>query len=202
MKIKKIVNLCKSSGHMYLYNGDVQMLGDEKSLYYLDDCPKFTPATLCRAHDITEKQADKMLFKFESCPPAAFSVHDVSPGETLCEPFSIGIAIRAKRYTAYRTSQGVAFIDEKYLEPFFADGDDFEVYERTNLGQIYFAVKIGMFLKAIVLPATNVINEALLAEMDELCGLCDIAYDNAQRDNSGVKFENCERADADGGCLI
>lgn len=81
------------------------------------------------------------------------------------------------------------FIDEKYLEPFFADGDDFEVYERTNLGQTYFAVKIGMFLKAIVLPAANVINEALLAEMDELCGLCDIAYDNAQRDNSGVKIE-------------
>ena len=189
MKIKKVVNLCKSSGHMYLYNGDVQMLGDDKSLYYLDDCPKFTPATLCRAHDITEKQADKMLFKFESCPPAAFSVHDVLPGETPCEPFSTGISIRAKRFTAYRTSQGVAFVDEKYLEPFFADGDVFEVYERTNLGQTYFAVKIGMFLKAIVLPAANVINETLLAELDELCGMCEIAYDNAQRDNSGVKFE-------------
>lgn len=190
MKMKKIVNLCKSSGHMYLYNGDVQMLGDGKSLYYLDDCPKFTPATLCSAHDITEKQAEKMIFKFESCPPAAFSVHDVLPDETLCEPFSTGIAIRAKRYTAYRTSQGVAFVDEKYLEPFFADGDVFEVYEReADLGQIYFAVKIGMFLEAIVLPDANVINETLLAELDELCGLCDIAYDNAQRDNSGVKFE-------------
>ena len=190
MKIKKVVNLCKSSGHMYLYNGDVQMLGDDKSLYYLDDCPKFTPATLCRAHDITEKQADKMLFKFESCPPAAFSVHDVLPGETPCEPFSTGISIRAKRFTAYRTSQGVAFVDEKYLEPFFADGDVFEVYEReADLGQIYFAVKIGMFLKAIVLPDANVINETLLAELDELCGMCEIAYDNAQRDNSGVKFE-------------
>lgn len=190
MKIKKVVNLCKSSGHMYLYNGDVQMLGDDKSLCYLDDCPKFTPATLCRAHDITEKQADKMLFKFESCPPAAFSVHDVLPGETPCEPFSTGISIRAKRFTAYRTSQGVASVDEKYLEPFFADGDVFEVYEReADLGQIYFAVKIGMFLKAIVLPDANVINETLLAELDELCGMCEIAYDNAQRDNSGVKFE-------------
>ena len=190
MKIKKVVNLCKSSGHMYLYNGDVQMLGDGKSLYYLDDCPKFTPATLCRAHDITEKQADKMIFKFESCPPATFSVHDVLPGEAPCEPFSTGIAIRAKRYRAYRTSQGVAFVDEKYLEPFFADGDVFEVYEReADLGQIYFAVKIGMFLEAIVLPDANVINETLLAELDELCGMCEIAYDNAQRDNSGVKFE-------------
>ena len=131
-----------------------------------------------------------MLFKFESCPPAAFSVHDVLPDETPCAPFSTGIAIRAKRYTAYRTSQGVAFVDEKYLEPFFADGDVFEVYEReADLGQIYFAVKIGMFLKAIVLPDANVINETLLAELDELCGMCEIAYDNAQRDNSGVKFE-------------
>lgn len=182
MKIKKVVNLCKSSGYMYLYDGEVQMLGDNNSLYFLDDCPEFSPATLCRAHDISDKQANKIVFRFESCPPSNISVADVVPEETRCEPISIGIAIRSKRYTAYRASQGIAFIDEKYLEPFFSDSDNFDVYERiSESGAIYFAVKIGMFLKAIVFPTAKIINKTFLAELDELHSLCEVSFDNAER---------------------
>lgn len=57
-------------------------------------------------------------------------------------------------------SQGIAFIDRKYLQP-LEDGDMsmLEIYERTNSdGQMYFAAKIGFMLVGILTPA-NVVNQ-------------------------------------------
>lgn len=46
----------------------------------------------------------------------------------------------------------------KYLEPFTADSDDYELYERTDTeGKLYFAAKIGMYLFALIYPSIELL---------------------------------------------
>ena len=182
MKIKKIVQLCKSSGFVYLFDGDSQMLSDGSAVYYLTGCPEFSLGTLMMAYDITDKQVEKLVCNMFSVPPAKIDVRDVIDDERLIEPMDIDVAIRGKRYKPYRTSSGVSFIERKYLEPFIADGDDFELYERTDTeNKQYFAVKIGMYLLALIYPSIELLkNERFITELEELCAKSKVAYNNAQ----------------------
>lgn len=70
----------------------------------------------------------------------------------------------------------------KYLEPFTADSDDYELYERTDTeGKLYFAAKIGMYLFALIYPSIELLkNEKFITELEELCAKSKVAYDNAQ----------------------
>ena len=182
MKIKKIVQLCKSSGIVYLFDGSPQMLSDGSAVYYLSECPEFSLATLTTAYDITEKQVEKLICNMFDAPPAKLDVRDVIDGEQLVEPMNIDVAIRGKRYKPYRTSSGVSFVEMKYLEPFTADSDDYELYERTDTeGKLYFAAKIGMYLFALIYPSIELLkNEKFITELEELCAKSKVAYDNAQ----------------------
>lgn len=72
----------------------------------------------------------------------------------------------------------VLFIDEKYLAPLENTRDYIEVYERTGEdGRIYFAVKSGFMLLAIVLPY-DAINELFVNGLKELSQQCEIALFN------------------------
>lgn len=170
MKIKKVVQLCKQSCILNLYDGDFQMLGDGNSVYYLLDCPEFSVATLMQTYDISDKQADKLVCNSFAAPPAAINVADVIRDEHLVERIGIDIVFRGKRYSPYQTSSGVSYIDRIYLEPFLSDHDDFELYERRGAEhEQYFAVKIGMMLQAVIIPA--VLPESYAQALNELCSL-------------------------------
>lgn len=156
-----------------------------KSFGYTDkrpECPEFSLATLTTAYDITEKQVEKLICNMFDAPPAKLDVRDVIDGEQLVEPMNIDVAIRGKRYKPYRTSSGVSFVEMKYLEPFTADSDDYELYERTDTeGKLYFAAKIGMYLFALIYPSIELLkNEKFITELEELCAKSKVAYDNAQ----------------------
>ena len=72
----------------------------------------------------------------------------------------------------YKTEAGVICLVGSYLEPLRDEMEAREVYLRyTKDGKPYFAVKVGMLLYAIVMPAKGISFEFVdkLGEMYEMC---------------------------------
>lgn len=68
-----------------------------------------------------------------------------------------------------RTSRGLRFYNPDYLKPLKDLQNTLEIYERhTESGMLYFAVKSGMLLQAIVLPMTPEYGK-ILGELLDLC---------------------------------
>lgn len=171
MLVKKLINLCKKSGIILLYEtkSGEQWLGDDYAVYPLFDLPKFDRHTICRTYDISEKQAERIVFRHQPELPDTFCFADIESGETLCTPIEMEISVKGMCMKPYMTSQGIAFIDMKYLQP-LADGNlsMFEIYERTNpQGQMYFAAKMGFMLVGILMPA-NVIDTKFVETLRDL----------------------------------
>lgn len=181
MKIKKIIDLCKKRGIFRLYTGEsVQWISDGCALYPLYNLPEFDEETLYRVFDITEKQQDKISFRYESHLPTGICCDDYMQGEAQCEQGTMLIEVGGRNIIPFKTSQGVLFIDEKYLAPLEDTRDYIEVYERTGEGgRIYFAVKSGFLLLAIVLPY-DAIDELFVNGLKELSKQCEVALFNKQ----------------------
>lgn len=186
MKIKKIIQLCKQSSTVALYDTqDEQWLSDGFSIYPLFNLPIFDEDTLCRTYDITEKQQNDFIIRHEHSLPLAYSFKDAIDEENEIQRGSISLYDGKRKIIPFETSQGVAFIDEKYLSPLSDnDYDVISVWEReTPNGELYFAVKCGFILSAIIMPV-KVINADFMDKLKSLYLQCDTAYQNStERDD-------------------
>lgn len=157
MVVKKIIQNCKKTKSIMLYEQagtDLQWIGDGYSIYPLYQMPKFDSETLCRAYDIGEKQREKIVIRHENSLPIAFNYEDMDSGEHICDPIQMTLIYDGAVVQPYMTSQGIKFLNQRYMQPMEDEGEMFlEVYERfTVTGQMYFAVKSGMMLLAIIQP--------------------------------------------------
>lgn len=187
MEIKKIINLCKKSGQLGIYeNEGKQWITDGYALYPLFNMPLFTEETICAAYDISAKKAEKMHITFNLTLPAMFDYSDDIEKETECKrgsPLFNGLV-------PITTSHGIEFLQSKYLTP-FADADDnmLFIYERTaTTGRNYFVVKDGLMLVGIILPY-DCINEDFVNNIKDLYQQCEITLYNKQN--------NAEREEAE-----
>lgn len=176
MKFKKIITLCKNNKQIRLYDGESeQWISDGYALYPLFNMPKFDEESICRACDITEKQADKMLISYDHGLPSAFDYSDTTPNETPCarEDAIFG------RIIPIITSHGMEFINGNYLLPFEdADDDMLYIFERTQeSGQPYFVVKQGFALVGIIMPY-ECINENFVKRLKNIYEQCEITLFN------------------------
>ena len=119
MLIKKLIGICKKSGIIMLCetDGKGQWLGTGAAMYPLFDLPEFDRHTICRTYDISEKQAEKIIFRHEPELPESFCFSDIDESESLCDPIEMEITVKGQSVQPYMTSQGIAFIDRKYLQP-------------------------------------------------------------------------------------
>lgn len=178
MKIKKIVDLCKKRGYFYLFTteGGEQWLSDGVGAYPLGDVPCLDEDTLCALFDIPEKAREKMVFRVQQAP-SVFCFDDVVPGEVLCEQGALLLGEGKHGVIPYKTQQGIQFIDRTHLEP-LEGGGQLEVYERIGEhGDMYFAVKRGLLLVAVILPY-DIINEPFVESLRTLAELCTVAWEN------------------------
>ena len=154
MQIKKIIQLCKSSGIINIYNAtDKQYISNGAAIYPLDRCPRFDEDSICAAYDINEKQANKMLIQTLDALPAGISFDDVDDRENLCE--DTGVRLGASGDLMLVTTQGIKFFPVTCLAP-LQDVHSLEIYERPGGSNgIYFVVKSGFMLLAVVLPAST-----------------------------------------------
>lgn len=184
MKIKKIIDLIKKSGVLAIYEGkDCQWLSDGHATYPVTDLPEICSVTLCAMYDITAKQADKLRIIDRIALPTTCNYADTVENEKIIPECPIEIIVGDKRLIAYATSQGIAFLDKRYLAP-FSDMDEnmLRVYERyTADGDLYFVVKNGFMLVGIIEPA-KVINVDFVASIKSMATACEIALQNVKEE--------------------
>lgn len=183
MKIKNLVNHCKREGvvHMYMDEDGFQWLGDGCSMYPLFDMPLFTETSFCAAFDIDKHKRDQMSIQFFQSCPAHLDTRDVCDDEQ--EVFaakSLAIEVNRQRYIPYATKLGVRFLSDAYLRPLLDVKNGLQMYERyTTEGNMYFAAKSGLELKAIILPS-QIVTEDLVDQLSVLAQQCKTALSNMQ----------------------
>lgn len=169
-------------GCFYLFEDErAQWLSDGVALYPLYNIPGFDEETLCRTFDITEKQQEKIVFRHEMRLPSQYCFDDFTDGEVMCAQSPVIINGGSHGLIACKTSQGVMFLDRKYLVPLEDTAEGMlEIFERTTKdGQIYFAAKSGFMLLAVIMPY-DAINETFVKQLKTLCEQCEVALFNKQ----------------------
>ena len=171
MIFKNLTALCRQQKRIYLFGDEeeTQWISDGAAIYPLHGMPGMTDKVLPQIFDIPEKDLGKYHIKQEDGLPGGFDYEDVGQKEIMLRPEPWIL----KRYETIlcpvRTSRGLMFYNPDYLKPLLDVQDRLEIYEREHAnGTIYFAVKSGFLLQAIILPM-RAENGKMLEELLTLC---------------------------------
>lgn len=173
MKLKKVGSICAATGRYYLFDvkdseGNVtgQWLGDGCAVYPLEGMPYMEMENVCAMYDLTEKKQEKSVLRHQAAPEA-IGWEDTDPTERLLEDPKLCIRYDGREMLPLETSQGIVFIDEKYLAPLNST-EYMRLYERrTRDGNVYIAAKIALLVQAVIMPV-DAVNEALVAAVSDL----------------------------------
>lgn len=186
MIIKKIAALCKSVKGVTLFDdveNGIQWITDGYAVYPLYDMPRMDEKTILAVLDVPGDKRGE--FRVRSMKlPTNLNFNDDDEHERMLPEMDIGIVFRNMKIIPARTSRGLWFFSQKYLEP-LNDLDGFEIYERKDKdGKIYFAVKTGFMLQAIIIP--------MLPEPEVLAGRLRRLADELETTLHGVDPETGE----------
>ena len=181
MRITKIIGQIKNSKKLIIFEGkDCDWLSDGVAAIYPVFSSKVVSADLiCDMYDL---DASKLNIR-NTVLPTAYNYADSCENEKQVEKSEIEIIRKGKCLIAYATSQGVAFIEKRYFAP-FTDMDEayLRVFERyTKDGDLYFAVKNGLELVGILLPA-NVIEKDFVEDIEAMANACRLALQNVKEE--------------------
>lgn len=184
MKIKKIVDICRREGVARIYDDEkeVQWLSCGYACYPLYEVPELSEDEFFTVFDFSVKQREETIFERAEFP-LYLSTKDFFPGELLCEKLSPNIPFGSKLLIPFKTTSGIKFLDSEYLAP-LADETEIEVYVREPAnGEPYFAVKVGMCLRAIIMPF-NAINKSFVDNIAKIYSLCKNALYNKEAEEA------------------
>lgn len=154
MIIKKIAALCKSVKGVTLFDDEengIQWITDGYAVYPLYDMPRMDEKTILAVLDVPGDKRGEFRVRSTKLP-STLNFRDDDDRERMLPEMDIGIVFRNRKMLPARTSRGLWFMNPKYLEP-LNDLDGFEIYERKGKdGNIYFAIKTGFMLQAIIMP--------------------------------------------------
>lgn len=176
MKIKKLIDICKKTGNIFLYDtGKTRWISDGRAIYSISDLPSFDEFTLCKTYDISDKQASKINFRYATSLPSLLCFDDFCDTESISERGPMWLSHAGTGIIPFKTTRDVMFVESKYFMP-LSDVDDamISVYERvTQKGEVYFAVKIGLLLIAVITPV-DVITDEFVSRLRDLTKQCEI----------------------------
>ena len=158
--------------------GSGQWLSDGSAVYPVYNLPRLTQDNIYAMFDIAGEQQDKYLVEIRELPQYInFTDSDVS--ERMLDRASMFLTVDGQVLEPLETSQGLVFIQRKYLKPFTDLADGVEIYERTDRnGNIYIAVKSGFLLMGVILPYRT-INAKFIQTLDRWAMLSRVALENA-----------------------
>ena len=172
MIFKNLTALLRGHKRIILYGDpeELQWVGDGGAIYPLHGMPGMIEDDLPAVFDVPEKDEGKYLIDHHLTLPATLSYEDTDPrGETQLRPEPWVLKRYDTLYVPVQTSKGLRFYNPDYLKPLKDMQGTLEVYERhTEDGELYFALKSGFLLQAIVLPMAPEYGQ-LLGELLELC---------------------------------
>lgn len=177
MKLKKVGAICNAGGIFYLMDrkdadGEIvgQWLGDGKAMYPLTGLPVMDLENICAMFDITEKKREKLVMR-QTDAPDSINLEDTAPLERGLDDPKLCVRYNGMDLLPLETTEGVTFIQEKYLLPM--DGLEYmRLYERRSTeGKLYIAAKIGMILQAVIMPM-DLPGEEFMNLLDDLTHQC------------------------------
>lgn len=177
MKLKKVAALCCQSGAIRLFDqvdttGEVvcQWLGDGRAAYPMAGLPYMDTDNVCAMFDISEKKQEKMTFR-QAAAPESINWDDADQAERQLDDPKLCVRHECRELLPLRTSEGIIFIQEKYLAP-LDNLDYMRLYERrSGSGGVYIVAKVGMMIQAVIMPM-DVVNEDFVDKLDELTAMC------------------------------
>ena len=176
MKIKEIINLCKKSNRLIIYEDtECQWLSDGSAIYPLYGLPKFNIESLCRTFDIDVKKAEKMQITDEPLPECYdFSNLTRDEYEKTLTPYFLSFNFLEKEVTPYQTKNEILlFIESKYLKPLKDGSENINVIMReTDSGTYYAALVIGWDLYGICPFENDIITDDFINKLKEMQEFC------------------------------
>ncbi len=177
MRIKPIISLCKSRNIMELFydpDRDSQWLSNDIGLYLVDEFPRTTTDQICNINDISQKQKDNMELIDRNELPDILNYDDISDEESPAYPYELRLNMNGESLVLFKTVDGVFYINSDYLKPLsnIPDEELFYMLRKYQDGY-YLAVKVGMFLKAIIF--LNVLNTRGINMLNEIHSLSTLA---------------------------
>lgn len=176
MKVKKIIDICKGTGRICLYDGkDEQWIGNGVACYPLYGMPKLNKETLCSTYDIAEAQAEKIHFQHDKGLPDFIKncenkTFDLQPNEYHVSLMELRLISDGKTLVPVALQdESVAYFDEKYLQPFSdVDSDILNIYEYPfDKKRMCFVVMAGMITVGLIM-AYDVIKERFVNTLGEM----------------------------------
>lgn len=186
MIIKNISAIIKSSETMCaVVDGSGTMwIGDLHSLYPLWGLPVMDNDQLYTLLDIDDKKAEKLT-------AASFfevNLEDVDGDELQIERYPLNLS----GHMVYHTSRGAAFVEARYMRPLYDLKGEVTYWQRVNRhGMLYIAVKVGLLLRAILLPNEYQCNPVMLDGLQRLTRdvECAIEYQKLREAVGGEQME-------------
>ena len=184
MKIKNIAGICKKRKTVVIYDrtdpetGELQQyIGDGGAIYPVYELPYVEKESLMAIFDVPEKQRDDIHFEKTELPEAYDMADAVPDGEEMVTAEDVMLISGGRTLKPLHTSDGMVFIDIKYIRPMADVLDVLEFYERkTPKGQIYIVAKAGYLLQAVIEPLQTV-SEDFTRTMENLAAMCREARD-------------------------
>lgn len=168
MKLDNIFKICKSKRRFVVFrqNPKTQWLGDGTATYAITNSTKLTPEFLTASASLKPQEVEITCFKNVDFPEK-FDATDNTGDENIVAMSDVTISFPNGEYTPVFTTEGIRFIKTDYLKPF--DKDEYEIFERhTEEDAMYFVVKVGMFVNAIILAQDSYLDIATVAHFQKI----------------------------------
>ena len=173
-----------------------QWLGDGFAAYPMGGLPYMDTDNICAMFDISEKKQEKLAFRQEKAPENV-NWDDVDLSERQLDDPMLCVRHECRELLPLRTSEGITFVQEKYLAPL--DNQDYmHLYERRDKGgRVYIVAKVGMMIQAVIMPI-DVVDEGFVDQMAELTEMCRVVLVKKGR----MKIERPETVDEGQGSMF
>lgn len=171
MKIRKVIDICVKTGNVDLRTGadtDCQWIGNGAAFYAFYGLPHLTADNVISVFDIPEECAN--MIRMNGVAPLMLCEN--YRGEVACERDMVASRYAPDGLIPFHTSEGLVFIEQKYLQPFGKDKQLF-FFERGG----YIAVKEGITLRAVIAPKMVITREYIDGLTDYLLK-CEITAHN------------------------
>lgn len=184
MKIKQIEAILKAEKTIIVIETEAcQWLGNGSVFYPVYNMPKLTRENIFTIFDIAEDKRDKFYFE-ERALPSGINFEDSDNNESMLERSTIKVHTDGLLLEPLKTSQGVAFINIRYLKPFSDADGGFILYERTDrAGNIYIAVKCGFILLGIISPY-DLVSKEFINKLQNLLDLSRVTLQNKEQETT------------------
>lgn len=164
MKLKKIESICKRSKTIVIINDNgIQWIGEYGAFYLIEDMPELASESIFAIFDVQAEQREKWFYTEQKRPETIVLSDNCVTDNEISVLSDYELIKNGTTIIPILTSQGLKFINKAYLKPF--DKEQITVYERLDsAGKLYFVIKKGLFIKALILPSVFTDNGADLKE--------------------------------------